>query len=431
MHARFHAPNLVPGSRSVELTPDESEHLGRVLRLRAGADVCLFDGRGREYEGRVELVDRSRVVVSVGRELPGRDTEPRVAVVLAQALLKGDAMDQVVRDAVMLGVSRIVPLETERCEMPAKRVKASGRVARWQRIAVSSVKQCGRTVVPEVTAPRRLEECLREFGGTTRYLLTEPALAAHPVGTRLQPGAADVSVGTRLQPCATPSVLLLVGPEGGWAPEEAAVAAAAGCQPLTLGPRTLRADAAAIVGLTALQCFFGDFDVPARARTADDWIRALNLVPHPEGGHFVETYRAADRLPADILGGRYGSPRSCSTAIYFLLRGPEVSVLHRLRSDEVWHFHAGSGARITTITPDGTLGEVRIGPDPDLGQALQVTVPAGTWFGATVDDPSSFILVGCTVSPGFSFEDFELGKREALLAAYPAHRAVIERLTRD
>jgi 16S rRNA (uracil1498-N3)-methyltransferase len=248
MHSRFYAPNLVPGGGAGELPSEEAEHLSRVLRLRAGADVRLFDGRGHEFEGRVELIERSRVVVAVGRQLPDPGTEPGVAVVLAQALLKGDSMDQVVRDAVMLGVSRIVPLETARCEMPAKRVKASGRVARWQRIAVASVKQCGRAVVPEVAEPAALEDCLRENRGTPGYLLAEPALVQARRESR-----------SSMRPLLAPArVLLLVGPEGGWTPDEAAAAAAAGCLPLTLGPRTLRADAAAIVGLTALQCFWGD-----------------------------------------------------------------------------------------------------------------------------------------------------------------------------
>jgi 16S rRNA (uracil1498-N3)-methyltransferase len=254
VHSRFYAPNLVAGGQSVELPAEEAEHLSRVLRLRTGTEVQVFDGRGHEYVGRVELIERARVVVAVAGELPDRGTEPRVRLVLAQALLKADAMDDVVRDAVMLGVSRIVPLETERCEMPAKRVRASGRVARWRRIAVASAKQCGRSVVPEVVEPRRLDECLREFEGTARYLLAEPALA--PAGTSsVRWPAADAPPA---------SALLIVGPEGGWTEEEAAVAAAAGCQPVTLGARTLRADAAAVVGLTALQCYFDDFSVTGR-----------------------------------------------------------------------------------------------------------------------------------------------------------------------
>jgi uncharacterized protein len=163
---------------------------------------------------------------------------------------------------------------------------------------------------------------------------------------------------------------------------------------------------------------------------ADYWVRTLRLTPHPEGGHFAETYRSGDRWPADALGGRYAGPRSCATAIYFLLRGGEFSALHRLRSDEMWHFYAGGGATIVMIAPDGTLRVAGIGPEPDRGQVFQVTVPAGTWFGATVDDPSSYTLVGCTVAPGFDFDDFELGLRAQLLADFPRHRQVIERLTR-
>jgi uncharacterized protein len=165
-------------------------------------------------------------------------------------------------------------------------------------------------------------------------------------------------------------------------------------------------------------------------QTAEYWIGALRMIRHPEGGWFAETYRSPDLLPAEAFGGRYGSVRPCSTAIYFLLKGSEFSALHRLRSDEMWHFHAGSGARVVMLSADGVVTERGIGPDPAAGQAFQVMVPAGTWFGATVDDQASYTLVGCTVAPGFSYEDFELGARDALLAAYPQHRALIERLTR-
>jgi 16S rRNA (uracil1498-N3)-methyltransferase len=248
MHARFYAPQLSRDCSTVELPPDEAEHLGRVLRLLPGADVRLFDGQGHEFEGRVESVGRSRVAVTVGAEVPPRAAEPRVRLVLGQALLKGDAMDQVVRDAVMLGASRVIPLDTEHAEMPARRVVQSGRVSRWQRIAVSSAKQCGRALVPEVTPPQQLAGCLQTFQGEARFLLAEPALA--DLEARF---AAPVRI------AASDEVLLLVGPEGGWSAGEVASARAAGCRPLTLGSRTLRADAAALVGLTALWCFLGEF----------------------------------------------------------------------------------------------------------------------------------------------------------------------------
>ncbi len=162
---------------------------------------------------------------------------------------------------------------------------------------------------------------------------------------------------------------------------------------------------------------------------AEYWIARLGLQPHPEGGYFVETYRSADVIDARALPCRYPGSRSCSTAVYFLLAGDDVSALHRLRSDEIWHFHAGSAATISMIEPGGSVREVGIGPDAESGQAFQVVVPAGCWFGARVMDPASFTLVGCTVAPGFSYEDFELGDRRTLLKAYPQHKTLIEGLT--
>jgi len=164
-------------------------------------------------------------------------------------------------------------------------------------------------------------------------------------------------------------------------------------------------------------------------RTAEYWIERLGLNLHPEGGYFRETYRSVDRLTASALPEQYESDRVFSTAIYFLLRGTQVSRLHRLKSDELWHFHAGSSAAIHLIEPDGGYAELRLGPDLDRGESFQHVIPAGCWFGATVDAADSYTLVGCTVAPGFDFADFELGERNDLLARYPDHREIIERLT--
>lgn len=150
--------------------------------------------------------------------------------------------------------------------------------------------------------------------------------------------------------------------------------------------------------------------------TADDWVEKLNLTPHPEGGFFAETYRAQGSIP--------GLERNFSTAIYFLLKGDQVSTLHRIASDEVWHFYAGSPLTIHVIDPDGDYEELHIG-----NACFQAVVPAGKWFGATVDDPDGYSLVGCTVAPGFDFVDFELGQRDELLAAFPQHHDLIQRLT--
>jgi predicted cupin superfamily sugar epimerase len=164
--------------------------------------------------------------------------------------------------------------------------------------------------------------------------------------------------------------------------------------------------------------------------TAADWIQTLRLAPHPEGGYFRETYRSAETVEASHLHPRFGGPRAHSTAIYFLLPGAQISALHRIKSDEVWHFYAGGALTLTLIHPDGRLDAVRLGPDPTRGEAFQAIVPAGCWYGAAVDDHDAYALVGGTVSPGFDFADFELADRAALLARFPQHREAIRRLTR-
>jgi predicted cupin superfamily sugar epimerase len=135
-------------------------------------------------------------------------------------------------------------------------------------------------------------------------------------------------------------------------------------------------------------------------------------------------------IAAGHLPGRFGGARACSTAIYFLLRGDQVSRLHRIKSDEIWHFYAGGALTLTLIHPDGRLETLPLGADPERGESFQVLVPAGCWYGAAVDDPESYALVGGTVAPGFDFADFELADRQSLLAAFPQHRDAILRLTR-
>jgi predicted cupin superfamily sugar epimerase len=144
-------------------------------------------------------------------------------------------------------------------------------------------------------------------------------------------------------------------------------------------------------------------------KTAKHWIDSLNLLPHPEGGHYRETYRSAH-----------------STAIYFLLEGNQVSAFHRIKSDELWHFHDGGSLTLTLLHADGRREDVPIGPDHP-----QAVVPGGTWFGARLDNRDSYALVGCTVAPAFEFKDFEMGDRSKLVSLFPQHRAIIEALTTD
>ncbi|MFL6427423.1 MAG: cupin domain-containing protein [Acidobacteriaceae bacterium] len=163
---------------------------------------------------------------------------------------------------------------------------------------------------------------------------------------------------------------------------------------------------------------------------AQHWIDHLNLEPHPEGGWYRQTYGAPLLLPQAALPG-YPGNRAASTAIYFLLTGDQFSALHRLRSDEVWHFYAGSGLIVHVIEPDGAYSEILLGSNTNSDEQFQDVVPAGCWFGSSLRHPDTYALVGCTVAPGFDFADFEMAQRDDLTARYPQHRAIIERLTRE
>jgi hypothetical protein len=165
-------------------------------------------------------------------------------------------------------------------------------------------------------------------------------------------------------------------------------------------------------------------------RDARYWIEKLGLEPHPEGGYFRQSYKAELELAKEALPAGFTGPRAASTAIYFLLEGENFSAFHRLRSDEVWHFYAGDPLVVHGIEPDGKYFSILLGRDLEAGQVLQAVVPAGCWFASHVADWKSFAVVGCTVAPGFEFEDFEMGQRKELAATYPQHGGLIERLTR-
>jgi predicted cupin superfamily sugar epimerase len=159
----------------------------------------------------------------------------------------------------------------------------------------------------------------------------------------------------------------------------------------------------------------------------DELVARLGLQPHPERGHFVETYRAASIVTAPTHDGA----RSAGTAIYFLITAEAPSTyLHRLRSDEVFHLYEGGPLEILRLFPDGRADVARLGLDLAAGERPQVVVPAGTWFGTELTPGASHCLVGCTVAPGFEFADFELAAGPELAAAYPQVAARIARMTR-
>jgi len=243
---RFYAPALDPGDESVALPRDEAEHLTRVLRIGVGDTVSVFDGRGREFLARVASADRRDVRVQLmSRVEPA--AEPAVPLTLAQAVLKGDKMDDVVRDAVMLGAAAIQPIVTKRTEVTVAALIRSARVDRWRRVAIASVKQSRRALVPEVRTPLTLETFLDEPAAALRLMLVEPA--------------ADIATDTlselRSEPIPSDAALL-VGPEGGWVPAECEHACARGVRLVTLGHRTLRADAVPVAAISVLQFLWGD-----------------------------------------------------------------------------------------------------------------------------------------------------------------------------
>jgi 16S rRNA (uracil1498-N3)-methyltransferase len=228
------------GDDLVILPKDEAEHLVRVLRLSVGDTVAVFDGRGHECLARVRAAAGRDVRLQLLSRIDPAAESP-VAMTLAQAVLKGDKMDDVVRDGAMLGVSAIQPLVTRRTETTVAAVRRGGRVDRWRRVALASVKQSGRAVLPDVRDPLTLDAYLDEPAPVIRVMLVEPSVGARAerVSTlRGVPAPADAA--------------LLIGPEGGWDPDECAAAQSRGVRLFTLGHRTLRADAVAVAALSIL-----------------------------------------------------------------------------------------------------------------------------------------------------------------------------------
>jgi 16S rRNA (uracil1498-N3)-methyltransferase len=244
---RFFAPDASSDgpSRDVQLSEEESRHAKSVLRLSAGDALAVFDGRGREWLARVVSLARSAVTVRLETPLLPA-AEPRLQVILLQAVLKGDHMDAVVRDATMLGATEIHPVITANTVANAKAASGPAARARWLRVAIASAKQCRRAVVPVIMTAAPLEDVLKAApvaGSDRRIVLAEPGAA----GERRAPERG------------TPrSVAVAVGPEGGWSSDELSRFDSARFEFLTLGALTLRADAAALVAISVLRDRWGD-----------------------------------------------------------------------------------------------------------------------------------------------------------------------------
>lgn len=165
--------------------------------------------------------------------------------------------------------------------------------------------------------------------------------------------------------------------------------------------------------------------------TVEHLIQFYELLPHPEGGFYKETYRSGVTIDATALPVTFNGRRNIATAIYFLLHGRQFSAFHRIKSDEIWHFYAGGPLLIYVIDNSGKCNIIHLGNNITKGETMQAMVPAGSWFASKPSNYSDFSFVGCTVSPGFDFEDFELAKAAELSAQFPQHASLIQSLCRQ
>lgn len=237
--ARFHVPTAAPGAR-LDLPEHSAHHAREVLRLRSGSAIRVFDGQGNEYEGTLDQVSRQRVSVRLAGAAPARLESP-LRMVLGLPPLKGDRMETAIEKATELGVAEVWPVVTARTDTAARPALQGTRQDRWDKVASGAAEQCGRAVVPKVATTMTLDELLaRPFAGLR--LLFEAIPHPRPLGGFTRPS----------------SVLLLVGPPGGWDEHEFTRLSDGGFEPTSLGPRILRTETAAIAAVTAAQILWGD-----------------------------------------------------------------------------------------------------------------------------------------------------------------------------
>jgi 16S rRNA (uracil1498-N3)-methyltransferase len=239
MGPRFHVPEAAPGAR-LSLPEHTAHHAREVLRLRAGAPVLIFDGEGNEYDATLDSVARDGVTARLGGAVVAQAESP-LRITLALSPLKGDLMEWVIQKATELGVAEVRPVIMTRTDAVARPALRGSRQERWEKVASGAAEQCGRAVVPRIGTTTTLDALLAEgFGGERLVLATGEAPRLGSVEAR--PSA----------------VLALVGPAGGFDPHEIAGLDRARVAPVSLGPRVLRAETAAIAAVVALQLLWGD-----------------------------------------------------------------------------------------------------------------------------------------------------------------------------
>lgn len=239
--SRIYQPIPLQSGDELSLSEQASHHLGRVLRATIQDEITLFNGKGGEYQATITRIDKKSVTVKIGAFNP-RESESPLELYLAQGISRGEKMDYTIQKAVELGVKKIIPLFTERCNVKLDEERRDKRLQHWQSIVISACEQSGRNRVPEVVAPQSLDRWLQAVDADWAFVLS-PHVSGKLSDTLIP---------------AKSRVVLLIGPEGGLSESEMNATSQKKFLPLNLGPRILRTETAAVAAITALQCFFGD-----------------------------------------------------------------------------------------------------------------------------------------------------------------------------
>ena len=227
----------------VKLDERASHHIAHVLRAQSGEHLIIFNGQGGEYQAKIGVISKKAVEVEILTFNP-TERESHLNIYLAQGIAKGEKMDWIIQKAVELGVKKIIPVITERCNVRLTGDREEKRVQHWRAVSISACEQSGRNRLPEIYAPMTLAECLTNIKADHSFVLTPHATQKLPQ-QKLTHHA---------------SIILLIGPEGGLSEQEITDAKSHHFLPLTLGPRVLRTETAGIAALAVLQYVYGDFD---------------------------------------------------------------------------------------------------------------------------------------------------------------------------
>ncbi|HAU1152088.1 TPA: 16S rRNA (uracil(1498)-N(3))-methyltransferase [Legionella pneumophila] len=237
---RIYQPGEYQPGQFVELSPEAGQHVGVVLRMEQGEQLTLFNGDNREFAASIEKVKKKQVLVRIDSILEVNRESP-LKIHLAQGISKGDRMEMVMQKSVELGVAYITPVITERCQVKTDKEKMAKKMHQWRNIVIGACEQCGRNQIPELRQPVYLEQFVKGAKEHLRFIL-------HPAFNKTW----------RDYPVQPPDVALIIGPEGGLSDEEITLTSDYGFLPLSLGPRVLRTETAAITALSVLQAVGGD-----------------------------------------------------------------------------------------------------------------------------------------------------------------------------